>query len=278
MRIPLPPALRGHVDLVGKEVAAPRDASTIVLLRDGEEADGVETYLMRRQASMAFAAGMYVFPGGGVQENDHDDIAHVGPSWQEWGDRLGCDADRARALVVAAVRETFEESGILLAGADETTVLGDTTGPEFAAARLALEAKELSLGELLSSRGLVLRTDLVGAWARWITPAFEPRRYDTFFFVAAVPEGQVVGDLPGEADRAAWAPVSRVLQSVDEGEAAMLPPTAITCREVAPLTPAGAVAASTSRVIRPIEPRLVEVDGEWFLENDSDSHSPEELV
>ena len=269
MLIPVPAALREHVGADPAAVVPPRDAATIVLLRDG--AEGVETYLMRRHATMAFAAGMYVFPGGGVQANDHDEIDHVGPSWEEWGTRLGCDADRARGLVVAAVRETFEESGILLAGTDATSVLDDTSDPSYAAARLALEAKELSLGQLLRERGLVLRDDLVGAWARWITPAFEPRRYDTFFFVAAVPTGQVVGDLPGEADRASWAPVRRVLECVDRGEAAMLPPTAITCREVVELGAERAVVASADRTIRPIEPRLVEVDGEWFLENDSDA-------
>ncbi|KQY60829.1 hypothetical protein ASD11_13945 [Aeromicrobium sp. Root495] len=271
--MPLPDRLRAHAEAMGGEVAVPRDASTIVLLRDGS--DGAETYLMRRQTTMAFAAGFYVFPGGGVQSSDTDPIAHVGPSWQEWGDRLGCDADRARGLVVAAVRETFEESGILLAGADEHTVLADTSGPELAAARLALESKELSLAQLLEQRGLVLRTDLVGAWSRWITPAFEPRRYDTFFFVAAVPEGQVVGELPGEADRALWAPLSRVLESVDRGEAVMMPPTIVTCREVAGLASGEAVAASVAREVRAIEPRLVQVDGEWFIENDSD-RSPEE--
>lgn len=273
MRIPLPDRLRQHAEQAGGEVAVPRDASTIVLLRDG--ADGVETYLMRRQSTMAFAAGFYVFPGGGVQPTDLDDIAHVGPSWEEWGERLGCDAHRARGLVVAAVRETFEESGILLAGPDAQTVLADTSGEEMAAARLSLEAKELSLAQLLARRGLVLRTDLVGAWSRWITPAFEPRRYDTHFFVAAIPEGQVVGELPGEADRALWAPLTRVLESVDAGEAVMMPPTIVTCREVAGLGAGEAVLASAEREIRAIEPRLVQVDGEWFIENDSD-RSPEE--
>jgi hypothetical protein len=134
------------------------------------------------------------------------------------------------------------------------------------AARVALENGEYGFAEFLAERGLVLRTDLVGAWSHWITPAFEPRRYDTRFFVAALPEGQVVGELPGEADRAHWAPLTRVLEKVDAGEAMMLPPTAITCREVSQFSAAGILAASAEREVVTIAPELVDVDGELFLE------------
>ena len=139
---------------------------------------------------------MYVFPGGKAQDSDRDVDAWVGPSAEEWGKRFGCDADTARGLVVAAVRETFEESGILLAGPDADTVVADTSAPDMQAARVALENGEYGFAEFLAERGLVLRADLLGAWSHWITPAFEPRRYDTRFFVAALPEGQVVGELP----------------------------------------------------------------------------------
>lgn len=265
MRVPVPEVFADRVADWDGTAVPPRDAATIALVRSG--AGGPETYLLRRQTTMAFAPGMYVFPGGGLQDSDREVIGWAGPTSSQWGERFGCDPDTARALVVAAVRETFEESGILFAGVDDSSVVADTSSPELQKARLDLDAGELSFGDFLGARGLVLRSDLLGAWAHWITPAFEPRRYDTRFFVAAVPRGQSVGTLPGEADRAVWAPIASVLESVRAGTAAMLPPTWITCRELVHADPAGVVAEAASRDIRPIEPKLVQVDGEWFLDN-----------
>jgi 8-oxo-dGTP pyrophosphatase MutT (NUDIX family) len=266
MRYPIPESLREHVvDAEKREVPIPRDAATIALVRDGDT--GIEAYLMRRHSTMEFAAGMYVFPGGKVQDSDQLVDAWVGPSPEEWAERFGCDADTARGLVVAAVRETFEESGILLAGSDADTIVADTSAPKMQAARLALEEGEYGFAEFLDRCDLVLRADLVGGWSHWITPPFEPRRYDTRFFVAALPEGQVVGELPGEADRAAWMPLTRVLEAVDAGTAMMLPPTVHTCRQLSEFTAADILAASAEREITPIEPRIVEVDGELFLDN-----------
>ncbi|MEJ7635396.1 NUDIX hydrolase [Aeromicrobium sp.] len=263
----MPETLRQHARGLGGAVAEPRHASTIVVVRDG--AEGIEAYLMRRQTSMAFAAGMYVFPGGGMHPDDiTQDVPWAGPAAAEWGDRLRCEESLARGLVVAAVRETFEETGVLLAGPDESTVLADTSGADMQAARAALEDGELAFGDFLRDHGLILRADLIGAWAHWITPAFEPRRYDTRFFVAALPAGQRVGEMSREADRADWAPLRRVLAAVEAGEAAMMPPTAITCQEVAEHTADTILTAAAARTIHTVEPRLVEVDGELFLESD----------
>lgn len=266
MRMPVPESLRAHVDRV-EPVAPTRDAATVVVVRDGDE--GLEAYLLRRQSTMAFAPGMYVFPGGGVDEPDRrTDVPWAGPPPAVWAQRFGCSEEDARGLVCAAVRETFEESGVLLAGPDEHSIVADTSDATFQAARLALEGREMTFGSYLADSGLVLRADLLGAWAHWITPAFEPRRYDTRFFVAVLPEGQSVGELPGEADRADWAPLTQVLAAVDAGGAAMLPPTHVTCRELAGLGASEVLTAALSRTIRPIEPRLVEIDGELFLDND----------
>ena len=140
---------------------------------------------------MDFAGGMCVFPGGGVDPRDFDaTVAWAGPTPADWADRLGADEDVARALVCAAVRETFEESGVLLAGDSADTVVADTTGDDWEADRVALESRELSMTDFLTRRGLVLRTDLLGTWSGWLTPVFEPKRYRTWFFVALLPEGQ----------------------------------------------------------------------------------------
>lgn len=267
MRVPLPERLREHANGFEGTIVEPKHASTIVVVRDGDE--GIEAYLMRRQTSMAFAAGMYVFPGGGMHPSDvTEDVPWAGPAPAVWGERWSCEEGLARGLVVAAVRETFEETGVLLAGPDEHTVLADTSGSEMQAARVLLEEGELSFGDFLREQGLVLRSDLIGAWAHWITPDFEPRRYDTRFFVAALPEGQSVGEMSRESDHAVWAPLSRVLASVDAGEAAMMPPTVVTCREIAEHSAATILEAAEKRDFHTIAPRLIEVDGELFLETD----------
>ena len=169
----------------------PRDASTVVLLRGGDgEPGGLEVYLLRRARAMAFAAGSCVFPGGGVDPRDADAaVGWAGPTAQEWGGLLGTTAEHARALVCAAVRETFEESGVLLAGPSATTVVADTTADAWEEDRQRLEARDVAFSEVLRRRGLVLRTDLLRWWGSWLTPAQEPRRYDTRFFLAELPEG-----------------------------------------------------------------------------------------
>lgn len=266
MLIPVPASLADHVAKMDGVVTEPRDASTVVVVRDGD--DGLEAYLLRRQQSMAFAPGMYVFPGGGVDTADASlDVPWVGDPPAVWAARFNTTEEKARELVCAAVRETFEESGVLLAGPDEHSIVADTSGPEWLAARLALEAHEFSFAEFLLKQGLVLRTDLLGAWSHWITPEFEPRRFDTRFFVAVLPEGQSVGELPREADRATWAPLSRVLAAVDAGEAAMLPPTHITCSELSALKAGDVLDAAAERRIFAIMPELVEIDGDYFLRN-----------
>ena len=165
---------------------------------------------------MAFAAGMCVFPGGGVDPRDFDHaVAWAGPSPAAWAERLGTDEATARALVCAAVRETFEESGVLLAGTSRrrrwSPTRPATTGrPTGSPSRRAT----LSFTDFLEQRGLVLRTDLLGAWSAWLTPVFEPRRYRTWFFVAALPAGQrdpgrLHGVLLGDLDAARWTPRPR---------------------------------------------------------------------
>lgn len=263
MLVPVPPMLRDRLDGFDPATAAPtKDAATIAVVRDGDE--GLEAFLMRRNSGMAFAPGMYVFPGGGVQEDDDEPLTWVGPPPEVWAERFSCTPELARRLVVAAVRETFEETGVLLAGPDADSIVDDTTDMD--QARDDLEEKRYSFAHFLAERGLVLRTDLLGAWAHWITPAFEPRRYDTRFFVAALPKGQQIDSVSLEADHSLWAPLSTVLKHVDAGDAAMLPPTAVTCRELAPLSADSVLPASAERRIWPIEPRPVQADGQWWLD------------
>jgi len=241
--------------------AEPRHASTVVLMRDG--ADGVEAYLLRRQKTMAFAAGMYVFPGGSVDPRDESlpDGAWVGPRPGDWAGILTAEPALAKALVCAAVRETFEESGVVLAGADATTVVADTTADDWESDRLALLDRTQSLAEMLDRRGLVLRADLLRPWAHWITPEVEPRRFDTRFFVAALPDGQRTRDVGGEADTVVWMRPADALAAFERDEIGLMPPTAFTLSELAAYDSVAAVlAAGDARDVRPVLPKIVVTD------------------
>jgi 8-oxo-dGTP pyrophosphatase MutT (NUDIX family) len=250
--------------------AEPRHASTVVLLRPGAgspDPGSLEVYLLRRHVDMAFAAGMCVFPGGGVDPRDFDhEIGWVGPSAAEWGALLDADEHLARARVCAAVRETFEESGVLLAGPTPDPVVSDTTGDDWEADRRALEAREVSFTDFLSRRGLVLRTDLLRLWGSWVTPVFEPRRYDTRFFVAEMPSGQVTRDVSTESDKVLWLSVRDAIAAVDSHEMFMLPPTYCTCLELFEYgDPAQALKAAAGRDLTPVAPEAVRTDDGAYL-------------
>ena len=246
----------------------PKNASTVVLLRRGDGSAGsLEVYLLRRHVDMAFAAGMCVFPGGGVDPRDFDhQISWAGPTAAQWAERMGVDESLARALVCAAVRETFEESGVLLAGPTPDSVVSDTTGDDWEADRRALEAREVSFTDFLDRRGLSLRTDLLQLWGSWVTPVFEPRRYDTRFFVAEMPEGQVTRDVSTESDKVLWLPVRDAIRAVDDKQMLMLPPTYCTCMEVFEYgDPDDVLAAAAGRDLTPVEPEAVrEGDGAYL--------------
>ncbi|HVW80653.1 MAG TPA: NUDIX hydrolase [Mycobacteriales bacterium] len=245
------------------EPVEPRHAATVVMLRDG--AAGPEVYLLRRSASMAFAAGAFVFPGGSMDPRDVDieDEAWVGRSPAQWAADLSSDEQTARALVCAAVRETFEESGVMLAGPDAGTVVADTSGDEWENDRLALIDRSISLAELMQRRGLVVRADLLRPWAHWLTPEIETRRFDTRFFVAALPEGQRTRDVGGEADRVAWMRPADAVSASEAGEMMLMPPTISALRDLSAFGSVDEVLeAAADRTVTRVLPKLV------FGEND----------
>jgi 8-oxo-dGTP pyrophosphatase MutT (NUDIX family) len=240
---------------------AVRHAATVVLLRDSLDGPGIEAYLLRRSASMVFS-GMYVFPGGRVDPDDaQEDIDWSGPPATEYAGVLTADVPLARALVCAAVRETFEESGVLLAGPDPDSVVADVSAPEWETDRQALMSREHGMAQFLRRRGLVLRADLVRPWAHWVTPEPEPVRFDTRFFVAALPTGQRPRQIEGEADRWQWMKPADALAQHADGEMRMLPPTSFTLAELTEYPDVASVmAAAAARDVRPVLPRLILVD------------------
>ncbi|MET9029597.1 NUDIX hydrolase [Nocardia sp. NPDC004168] len=232
-----------------------------MLVRDG--ADGPEIFLQRRVGAMAFAAGMTVFPGGGVDPSDGTaDIAWAGPEPAWWAEQFATSETRAKALVCAAVRETFEECGVLLAGPTADSVVSDTT--DYHEARARLERRELSLASFLAEEKLVLRADLLRPWANWITPVIEPRRYDTRFFVAVLPQGQLADGATSEAAEVQWRTPAEALARWRSGADVLLPPT---WSQLIALGEFGSTAdiLAARRTIDPIMPVLADLDGKQLL-------------
>jgi 8-oxo-dGTP pyrophosphatase MutT (NUDIX family) len=178
------------------EPVAVRDAATVMLVRDGDH--GLEVLMVRRHLRAAFVAGAYVFPGGAVDDADrHTDLEAVceGRSDGEASAVLGLDAPSGGlAYWVAAVRECFEEAGVLLAY-DRAGRIVDFRDPEvearFVAHRRAVDRGQRRLVDVCAEEGLRLAVDGMHYFSHWITPVGAPRRFDTRFFVSLAPEGQV---------------------------------------------------------------------------------------
>lgn len=231
-----------------------------MLVRDGS--GGLETFVLRRVPAMAFASGMTVFPGGGVDPADGAGIDWHGPEPGWWGSALGEEPGAARALVVAAVRELFEETGVLLAGRDPdgpVPVLPDEV-------REAVVERRATLAQVLADGGLGIRSDLLRPWANWLTPPGQGRRYDTFFFAAAMPGGQQARMLTSEADLGEWRRPADLFAERAAGRTKLMPPTMVMLRDLARCgTVAGVLAEprSVSKVrVRPEDvARLIAGDG-----------------
>jgi 8-oxo-dGTP pyrophosphatase MutT (NUDIX family) len=234
----------GESGAAGRPAEVPvREAATVLLLRDGTA--GLETWLMRRVPKMAFAAGMSVFPGGAVDAGDAElelPEHHVAPV----ADQLRTTPAHAGRLITAAIRETFEEVGVLL-GSPAVVV------PP--ALRASVEDRERSFADVLRELQVSPDVTAVRPWARWITPRGEARRYDTYFFLARLPEGLSAGSVTSEASHADWIPIEQALAEHRAGERPMLPPTFTTLAEVGRCaTVQEALTAAAGRRIEPVQP------------------------
>ena len=246
----------------------PRPAATVMLVRDGKT--GLDIFLMRRHSKMEFAPGVIVFPGGGVDDRDRNaDLgglgAWAGPPPQWWAQRFGIQPDLAEALVCAAARETFEESGVLFAGPadDPEGIVSDAS--VYSEARRALDGRSLSFAEFLRTENLVLRSDLLRPWANWVTPEAErTRRYDTYFFVAGLPEGQRADGENTESDRSGWAVPQDAIDEFEAGRNILLPPTWTQLDSLGGRSVADVL--SVERQIVPVQPLLEKRGDNWVFE------------
>ncbi|AWH97287.1 NUDIX hydrolase [Dietzia psychralcaliphila] len=234
-----------------------KDASTVMVIRDSDR--GPEVFVARRVRGMAFAGGMTVFPGGGVDASDDDpDVAWTGPEPEWWAERFDCDVPRARRLVCAAARETFEECGVLLADHLDGSPVADAG--RYHSSRGELESHRLTFSRFLADEGLSLAAGRLRPYDHWITPSVESRRYDTRFFLAALPEGQEPDDLTTEVDLTMWARPVDLLEDFRSGRSMLLPPTWTQLRVLAEF-PDVAAALAAERRITPVQPEIIEHRG-----------------
>jgi 8-oxo-dGTP pyrophosphatase MutT (NUDIX family) len=187
------------------EAAVPRPSASVILVRDAPA--GLETFMVRRHAQSRVAPSAFVFPGGTVRSDDALPVDFA-PSLSARSD-TPVPAEEARAFYVAAVRELFEEAGVLLVRGEPGQLLGvddsDVVLQErLAAARLALQARELSLAQLLRERGWQPAFDELVPFSHWVTPDLLSARFDTRFFIAHMPPRQSALHCTIETSEGIW--------------------------------------------------------------------------
>ncbi|HUT53532.1 MAG TPA: NUDIX hydrolase [bacterium] len=209
----------------------PEDASTVILIRDAQ--DDIEVYMTRRQDYLLFLGGFYVFPGGKMDAADYgaESMARCRGLTPEQAAGVIEGVERpelAVGLMVAAIRELFEEAGVLLAEYDDGKAL-TRPSPELAqrlsARREQLQSDKVSMAELLKSEGLYCSLARIHWFAHWITPATSPRRFSTYFFVAGKPAGQEASAFEREVARALWIRPEQALARWRQDKWKMIPPT-----------------------------------------------------
>lgn len=252
--VPRPPRSAGP----GDPPAPARPAATVVLLRQSATpgASGPEVLLTLRPDSMAFGAGLHVFPGGRVEPADGDP--------RILSRAVAGDADR-----VAAIRELFEEAGVLLAVHPDGLLVGadDRLAAALPALRAALAAGELDLVTILERHDLRLPTDRLVPIARWQTPRAYPRRFDARFFAVELPAGATLDLDPREVAGHAWLTPTAALARMAAGEIQLWPPTSTTLQRLERLTDSGAIREGLELVDglpfsrELIEPGLVRLTG-----------------
>ena len=205
--------------------ATPSPSATLILAREDEA--GIEVYLLRRSAASKFMPGTYVFPGGNLESKDMDAAFwqdHVDLPVERLARALDGDVDRMLPFAVAAIRETWEEAGLLLAaprkGVSGTEQIGDSNTP---------------FTRRIQEDGLVLSVSQLGRWHHWITPELMPRRFDTFFFIASIGKNQRCRPDNHETVDGVWVTPLKALTRNDQGTLPLSPPTLVTLHQMLPV-------------------------------------------
>lgn len=237
-------------------VPSPRPASTVVLCRPA--ATGFELFLVKRHGRSGFMAGAHVFPGGRVDDDDGALGACLPEALRKAAAEMldGLDEKRAPAFCVAAVRETAEECGLLLARSEN----GEPVAPERAARVIERLRGGMSFSSALSDEALVPDVSALRPLAWWITPKAEPKRFDTRFFLALAPAGQAPRVDEHEATEGAWFTPRAALDAYADGAIRLAPPTLATLEDLAEHDDIERAASAVERPLEPIEPVLHQGD------------------
>ena len=236
-------------------VAVPRDSATLILLRNsGPSHTGLEVLMLRRHSDSSFLPGAYVFPGGVVEAGDYTPNVEelcTGVTFEKAREIVDAASPPQKALgfFVAAIRETFEESGVLLAYGPSTDLI--TNGGEkrirFARYRKRIQEGPFSFIEMMRKEGLRLATDKLFYFSHWITPEMAPTRFDTRFFVAAAPLEQEASHDETETTDSRWVSPKEVLEKRKIGELTIAYPTYRNIGALAEFSSVHEVIASTRR-------------------------------
>ncbi len=239
----------------------PRPAAAIVLLRERPQG-GIETFMVRRHVRSEFVPDVYVFPGGSVKPGDREAEAAPGLCVPPTGDHLG-ETTLGAGLRAAAIRELFEEAGVLLAARDgRMLAVASDHAARFAEHRRRLQQNEATLAAIAQEERLALATDRLTYFAHWITPGALPKRFDTFFFIAAAPEDQQAAHDQLETTAGTWIAPAEALAQYEQGSFPLVFATIHQLRALGVFTSiADAQARLRSQSIPAIQPRAALRDG-----------------
>lgn len=232
----------------------PKPAATILLLRDEPE---FQVLMVKRHQQIDFASGALVFPGGKLHDGDAD------PAWAQHCTGWSQFDEVQRTLRIAAIREVFEEAGILLAHHRNGKLFEDSCEP---AVRSAVGRGEIAFLEVVRDLDVQLRLDALSIFARWITPPIMPKRFDTFFYVVRAPANQVAACDGHETVDAEWIAPQQVLRLAERGERTVIFPTRMNVQLLAEASDASdCMRRAEERPLVTVLPRLEERDGQRVL-------------
>jgi 8-oxo-dGTP pyrophosphatase MutT (NUDIX family) len=202
-------------------IPTPTAAATLIPVR--RQPAGIEVYLLRRSTASKFMPGVYVFPGGSLEDDDRD-VAfwrrHIDLPPDRLAHFLGGSVDRLLPFAVAAIRETWEEAGLLLAAPDHELPPPGSIGDG------------MPFSRRIHADGLRLRISALGRWHHWITPELMPRRFDTYFFTAPVPTDRVCRPDNHETVHGIWISPRHALAQNARGTLPLSPPTLVTLHQM----------------------------------------------
>jgi len=239
---------------MSEQAPEPKPAATVLLLRDAPE---FQVLMVQRHHQIDFATGALVFPGGKTHAGDEDEAwAERSIGWE------GLDPIQ-RTLRIGAIRESFEEAGILLAEHDDGRPFSGASEP---AVRAAVDAGDVRFLDVIADLGVKLRLDGLTVFARWITPAMMPKRFDTWFYALQAPPDQVAACDGRETVDAEWIAPAEALRLAAAGERMIIFPTLMNLRLLGEAESAeDCLARALARPLVSVLPKVEMRDGERFL-------------